>query len=66
MTHILCAKTQELINGSIKKYNYTPNFRISGLIHSQMNALGIIILSLINPFYSALMNAIELAAEESG
>lgn len=60
------AKTQEIIKEAIEKHNYTPNFLASGLIRGQMKALGIVIPTLIDPFYSALVNAIELAAEESG
>jgi DNA-binding LacI/PurR family transcriptional regulator len=60
------AKTQEIIKEAIEKHNYTPNFLASSLIRGQMKALGIVIPSLIDPFYSALVNAIEFAAEESG
>lgn len=60
------AKTQKIIREGIEKHNYTPNFLASSLIRGQMKAIGIVIPSLIDPFYSELVNAIELAAEESG
>jgi DNA-binding LacI/PurR family transcriptional regulator len=60
------AKTRKVIKDAIEEHNYTPNFLASGLIRGQMRAIGIIIPSLIDPFYSALVNEIERAAEGSG
>jgi DNA-binding LacI/PurR family transcriptional regulator len=60
------SKTQKIIKDAIEQYNYTPNVAASSLIRGQMRAIGIIIPSLIDPFYSALVNAIERATEGSG
>src|SRR5688572_26427350 len=59
-------KTRKLIEEGIRKFNYTPNFFASSLTRGHAKAIGIVVPSIIDAFYSELVSTIELVAEERG
>lgn len=59
-------KTRKLIEDGIRKFNYSPNFFASSLTRGHAKAIGIVVPSIIDPFYGELVSAIELGAEERG
>ena len=59
-------KTRALIEEGIRKFNYSPNFFASSLTRGHSKAIGIVVPSIIDPFFGELVSAIELGAEERG
>ncbi len=58
--------TRETIEEGLRRFSYQPNFHASNLSRRKTRAIGIIVPSIIDPFYSALVNTIEIYAEERG
>jgi LacI family transcriptional regulator, repressor for deo operon, udp, cdd, tsx, nupC, and nupG len=58
--------TRTKIEEGLKRYSYQPNFHASNLSRRRARAIGIIVPSIIDPFYSALVNTIEIFAEARG
>lgn len=58
--------TRKIIEEGLERYSYQPNFHASNLSRGRARAIGIIVPSIIDPFYSALVNTIEIYAEERG
>lgn len=58
--------TRNTIERGIEKFRYQPNFHATNLSRNKARAIGIIVPTIIDPFYSALVNTIELYAEEHG
>lgn len=58
--------TRKIIEKGLERFSYQPNFLASNLSRSRARAIGIIVPSIIDPFYSALVNTIEVYAEEQG
>jgi LacI family transcriptional regulator len=59
-------KTQERIRAIAKKLNYQPNVAARSLKIRRTKALGLVITTIINPFYPELAQGIENTAREMG
>jgi DNA-binding LacI/PurR family transcriptional regulator len=59
-------RTRKLIEEGIRHYGYSPNFFASNLTRGSPRAIGIIVPSIIDPFYGELVSTIELYAEDRG
>jgi LacI family transcriptional regulator len=59
-------KTRERILAIAKKLHYRPNYAARSLIGGQSHTIGLVITSIINPFYPELAKGIEDKAMESG
>ena len=51
---------------AIKELNYTPNFMASSLHRSQRNMILIVVPELSNPYYSTILQGIEVTAKKMG
>jgi DNA-binding LacI/PurR family transcriptional regulator len=60
------ADTRKRIEAAIKEFNYSPNFLASGLTRRRARAIGIIVPSIVDAFFSELVSTIELIAETKG
>ena len=58
--------TRKIIEDGLEQHSYRPNFYASNLTRQRTQAIGIIVPSIIDPFYSELVNTIEIFAEEHG
>jgi len=58
--------THITIEKGLEKFSYRPNFHASNLKRRKSRAIGIIVPSIIDPFYAQLVSTIEIYAEESG
>jgi len=58
--------TRSRIEEGLKRYSYQPNFHAANLSRRRARAIGIIVPSIIDPFYSALVNTLEIFAEARG
>lgn len=58
--------TREIIERGLEQFDYRPNFYASNLTRRKARAIGIIVPSIIDPFYSELVSVIEIYAEERG
>ena len=58
--------SREIIEQGLDKFDYNPNFHAANLHRSTSKALGVIVPSIIDPFFSALVTSIEMFAEERG
>lgn len=58
--------TRVLIEKGLERFDYHPNFHAVNLTRRRARAIGIIVPSIIDPFFSALVNTIEIYAEENG
>jgi len=58
--------TRKIIETGLERFGYQPNFHASNLSRRKARAIGIIVPSIIDPFYSELVNTIEIYAEERG
>ncbi len=58
--------TREVIEDGLKKFDYHPNFHATNLTRRNAKSLGIIVPSIVDPFFSELVNTIEIYAEERG
>ena len=59
-------RTRKLIEDGIRRYRYSPNFFASNLTRRSPHAIGIIVPSIIDPFFGELVSIIELYAEDRG
>ena len=60
------ASTRKTIEDALEKYNFSPNFLAASLNRGKTRAIGIIVPSVIDSFYSALVTTMEQLAEEHG
>lgn len=58
--------TRKTIETGLEQFDYKPNFHATNLTRRKARAIGIIVPSIIDPFYSELVNTIEIYAEERG
>ncbi|MCQ9627172.1 LacI family DNA-binding transcriptional regulator [Cetobacterium somerae] len=58
--------TRVKVESAIKELNYTPNFMASSLHKSQRNMILIIVPELSNPYYSSILQGIEVTAKSLG
>ncbi|MBL4769003.1 MAG: LacI family DNA-binding transcriptional regulator [Rhodobacteraceae bacterium] len=58
--------TRKIIEDGVEQHSYRPNFYAANLTRRKIRAIGIIVPSIIDPFYSELVNTIEIFAEEHG
>ena len=58
--------TRKIIDRGLQDLDYRPNFHASNLGRRRTKAIGIIVPSIIDPFFSALVSTIEVFAEEQG
>ena len=59
-------RTRKLIEEGVRRYGYSPNFFASNLTRRSPRAIGIIVPSIIDPFFGELVSTIELYAEDRG
>ncbi|MGA7305645.1 MAG: LacI family DNA-binding transcriptional regulator, partial [Rhodothermales bacterium] len=59
-------KTRLVIEEGIRTYGYSPNFFASNLTRRSARAIGIVVPSIIDAFFSELVSTIELLVEERG
>lgn len=59
-------RTRRIIEDGIHRYGYRPNFYASNLTRRRPRAVGIIVPSIIDPFFSELVSTIELHMESRG
>lgn len=64
--HSVRRTTREIIEQGLERFDYRPNFYASNLTRRKARAIGIIVPSIIDPFYSELVSVIEIYAEERG
>lgn len=58
--------TRITIEKGLERFRYQPNFHATNLSRHKARAIGIIVPSIIDPFYSELVSTIEIYAEERG
>lgn len=59
-------ETKEKVEEAIKKLNYTPNFMASSLQRTKSNMILIIVPEISNPYYSAILEGVEVTAKGMG
>lgn len=59
-------KTRKLIQETAKELNYRPNAQARALKSSRTDAIGVVVPSLVNPFFAAMAAAIEDEANQAG
>ena len=59
-------ETKEKVEEAIKKLNYTPNFMASSLQRTKSNMILIIVPEISNPYYSAILEGVEVTAKSLG
>jgi len=59
-------ETKEKVEEAIKKLNYTPNFMASSLQRTKSNMILIIVPEISNPYYSAILEGVEVTAKSMG
>ena len=62
----IAEKTRVAIQATAKKLDYRPNAQARALKNSRTDAIGVVVPSLINPFFSAMTAAIEDEANKAG
>ena len=62
----IAKKTRETIQAIAKELDYRPNAQARALKSSRTDAIGLVVPSLINPFFSAMAAAIEDEANQAG
>uniref|UniRef100_UPI0028AB302F LacI family DNA-binding transcriptional regulator n=1 Tax=Corynebacterium stationis TaxID=1705 RepID=UPI0028AB302F len=62
----IAKKTRELIQETAKELNYRPNAQARALKSSRTDAIGVVVPSLVNPFFAAMAAAIEDEANQAG
>ncbi len=60
------ASTRSVIEKGLREYGYSPNFFASNLTRKSAHAIGIVVPSIIDPFFGELVSIIELEAEACG
>src|SRR5262249_41602853 len=58
--------TRKIIEDGIERYAYNPSFLASSLTRGGARAIGGIVPSIVDPFFSELVSIIEIQAEKSG
>ena len=58
--------TRKIIETGLEQFGYRPNFYASNLSRRKTRVIGIIVPSILDPFYSELVNTIEIHAEKHG
>ena len=58
--------TRQIIARGLENLDYRPNFHAANLTRRRTKAVGIIVPSIVDPFFSALVSTIEAFAEEHG
>ena len=59
-------ETKKKVEEAIKALNYTPNFMASSLQKTKSNMILILVPEISNPYYSAILEGVELTAKNSG
>lgn len=59
-------ETREKVNKIVKEYNYVPNIVAKNMYSSTSNSIAIFVLDLDNPFFIALIKALNSIAIENG
>lgn len=59
-------ETKRKVEEAIRKLNYTPNFMASNLQRTKSGMLLILVPEISNPYYSSILEGVELTARESG
>ena len=59
-------ETKRKVEEAIRKLNYTPNFMASNLQRTKSGMLLILVPEISNPYYSPILEGVELTARESG
>ncbi|MGF6906526.1 LacI family DNA-binding transcriptional regulator [Fusobacterium sp. PH5-44] len=59
-------ETREKVEEAIKKLNYVPNFMASSLQKTKSNMILVIVPAISNPYYSSILEGIEVAAKSFG
>jgi len=62
----ICKETKEKILTLARELNYRPNFIARSLVMRQTKTLGLVITTILNPFYTELAQGIEATAIELG
>ena len=62
----IAEKTRAAIQAAAKELDYRPNAQARALKNSRTDAIGVVVPSLINPFFSAMTAAIEDEANKAG
>ena len=62
----IALKTRKLIQATAKELDYRPNAQARALKSARTDAIGVVVPSLINPFFAAMAAAIEDEANKSG
>lgn len=58
--------SRDIIEAGLEQHDYRPNFHASNLQRKKTRAVGVIVPSIVDPFFSALVNIIEKYAEARG
>ncbi len=59
-------ETRKLVLNTAKKLNYKPDYIASSLKRGRTDTIGIVIFDLYNPFFSHLLNVMEIIARDKG
>src|SRR5512137_402414 len=62
----ICRETKEKIISIAKELNYRPNFVARSLVMKRTRTLGLVITTIVNPFYPELAQEIEATARALG
>jgi LacI family transcriptional regulator len=62
----ICRATKEKILSIARELNYRPNFIARSLVMKRTKTLGLVITTIVNPFYTELARGIEATASEMG
>ncbi|MGL1892913.1 MAG: LacI family transcriptional regulator [Spirochaetaceae bacterium] len=64
--HPVSAKAKKIVEETITELDYRPNLTARGLIKGQSFRIGVVVSNMENPYYSSIMNSMELRFREEG
>lgn len=64
--HPVSEKAKKIVEETIAELDYRPNLTARGLIKGQSFRIGVVVSNMENPYYSTIMNSMEIRLREEG
>ncbi len=65
-THPVAEKTRDRVFQAAEELGYVPNLLARALVHKRSPIIGVVVLELINPFFTHILDAVQAVAREKG
>ena len=65
-THPVAEKTRGRVFQAAEELGYVPNLLARALVHKRSPIIGVVVLELINPFFTHILDAVQAVAREKG